>query len=108
MNINQMQNQLGNYLTILLTRRKLSVSCLPSYVIFKSNEEEIFNPTHKANRFCEYFTNIGPNLAKSIPASDKSHRSFLNGGFINSFFLQSASEQEVTERESSTIASLIF
>ena len=64
---------------------------------FKSNEEEIFNPTQIANRFCEYFTNIGPNLAKSIPASDKSHRSFLNGGFINSFFLQSASEQEVTE-----------
>ena len=55
------------------------------------------NPTHIANRFCEYFTNIGPNLAKSIPASDKSHRSFLNGGFINSFFRQSASEQEVTE-----------
>ena len=25
------------------------------------------------------------------------HRSFLNRGFINSFFLQSASEQEVTE-----------
>ena len=64
---------------------------------FKSNEEEICNPTHIANRFCEYFTNIGPNLAKSIPASDRSHRSFLNGGFINSFFLQSASEQEVTE-----------
>ena len=37
------------------------------------------------------------NLAKSIPASDKSHRSFLNGGFINSFFLQLASEQEVNE-----------
>ena len=37
------------------------------------------------------------NLAKSIPESDKSHRSFLNGGFINSFFLQSASEQQVTE-----------
>ena len=84
MNINQMQNQLGNYLTILL----------PSF--FKSNEEEIFNPTHIANRFGEYFTNIGPNLAKSIPASDKSHRSFLNS-FLNSFFLQSASEQEVTE-----------
>ena len=25
-----MQNQLGNYLTILLTRRKISASCLPS------------------------------------------------------------------------------
>ena len=55
------------------------------------------NPIHIANRFCEYFTNIGPDLATSIPASDKSHRSFLDGSFINSFFLQSASEQEVTE-----------
>ena len=103
-----MQNQLGNYLTILTIyyNKKLDeyksnakstwkllndlinknkIKCkLPS--IFKSNEEEIFNPTHIANRFCEYFTNIGPNLAKSIPASDKSHRSFLKGGFIDSFF----------------------
>ena len=31
--------------------------------------------------------NIGPNLTKSIPASDKSDRSFLDGSFINSFFL---------------------
>jgi len=68
---------------------------LPSF--FKSNEEEIFNPTHIANRLCEYFMNIGPDLAKSILASDKSHRSFLEGSFINSFFLQLASEQEVME-----------
>ena len=53
--------------------------------------------THIANRFCEYFTNIGPDLAKSIPASDKSHRSFRDGSFSNSFFLHLASEQEVTE-----------
>ena len=78
----------------LINRKKIKCK-LPSF--FKSNEEEIFNPTHIANRFCEYFTNTGPNLAKSIPAFDKSHRSFLNGGFINSFFLQSASEQKVTE-----------
>ena len=83
MNINQMQNQLGNYLTILLTRRKLSVSCLPPSNLMK--KKYACNPTHIANRFCEYFTNIGPTLAKSNPASDKSHRSFLNGGFINSF-----------------------
>ena len=78
----------------LINKKKMKCN-LPS--IFKSNEEDIFNPTHIANRFCEYFANVGPNLAKSIPASDKSHRSFLNGGFINSIFLQSASEQEVTE-----------
>ena len=67
----------------LINRKKIKCK-LPSF--FKSNEEGIFNPTHIANRFCEYFTNIGPNLAKSIPASDKSGRSFLNEGFINSFF----------------------
>ena len=78
-----------------LINRKKSKCKLPSY--FKSNEEEILNPTHIANRFCEYFTNIGPDLAKSIPASDKSHRSFLDGSFINSFFLQLATEQEVRE-----------
>ena len=82
----------------LINKKKIKCK-LPS--IFKSNEEEICNPTHIASRFCEYFTNIGPNLAKSIPASDKSHRSFLNGGFINSFFLQLASEQEVNEIYSS-------
>ena len=78
----------------LINEKKIKCK-LPS--VFKFNEQEILNPTQITNRFCEYFTNIGPNLAKSIPASDKSHHSFLNGGFINSYFLQSASEQEVTE-----------
>ena len=82
-----------------LINKKKSKCKLPSF--FKSDEEEIFNPTHIANRFCEYFTNIGPDLAKSIPASDKSHRSFLDGSFSNSFFLHLASEQEVTENCSS-------
>ena len=67
----------------LINKKKIKCK-LPS--IFKSNEEEIFNPTHIGNRFCEYFTNIGPNLAKSISASDKSHRSFLNGGLLIHFF----------------------
>ena len=77
-----------------LINKKKSKCKSPSF--FKANEEEIFNPTHIANRFCEYFTNIRPDLAKSIPASDKSHRSFLDGSFINLFFLILASEQEVT------------
>ena len=46
-----------------LINRKKSKCKLPSY--FKSNEEEILNPTHIANRFCEYFTNIGPDLDKN-------------------------------------------
>ena len=67
-----------------LINKKRSNCKLPSF--FKSNEEEIFNPTHIANRFCEYFTNIGPDLAKSISASDKSHRSFLDGSLVIHFF----------------------
>ena len=78
-----------------LIDKKKSKCKLPSF--FKSNKEEIFNPTHIANRRCEYFTNIGPDVAKSIPASDKSHRSLLGGSLIINFFLQTASEQEVTE-----------
>ena len=73
--------------------------------VFKSNEQEILNLAQIANRFCENFTNIGPNLAKSILASVKSHRFFLKGGFVNSFFLQSASELEVTESCSSVQSS---
>ena len=78
-----------------LIDKKKSKCKLPSF--FKSNKEEIFNPTHIANRCCEYFTNIGPDVAKSIPASDKSHRSFLDRSLVINFFLQTASEQEVTE-----------
>ena len=66
----------------LINKKKIKCK-LPS--IFKSNEEEIFNPAHIANRFCEYFTNIGPNLVKSIPVPDKSHHSFLNRGLLIRF-----------------------
>ena len=43
----------------LINKKKIKCKLPPT---FESNEEEIFNPTHIANRFCEYFTNIGPNL----------------------------------------------
>ena len=53
----------GKLLNELINKKKMKCN-FPS--IFKSNEEDIFNPAHIANRFCEYFTNIGPNLAKDI------------------------------------------
>ena len=51
----------------------------------------------KANHFCEFFTNIGPNLAKMIPSSTSSFRSFLSGSFINSIFLEPTTEHEISE-----------
>ena len=55
----------------LINKKKIKCKLLS---VLKANEQEILNPTQTANRFCEYFTNTGPNLAKSILASDKSHR----------------------------------
>ena len=68
---------------------------LPS--TFKINNREIFNPKEIANRICEYFTNIGPDLAKNIPASANSHQSYLKGNFVESLFFDSASQQEIID-----------
>ena len=53
--------------------------------IFKVDNQEITDPVDIANRFCSYFSSIGPNLAKEIHSS-VSHRSFLSGHFCQSVF----------------------
>ena len=50
-----------------------------------------------ANRFCDYFTNIGPNLAKQIPTTLKTASSYLGGNFAKTIFLEPASESEIIE-----------
>ena len=64
---------------------------------FIIDNKEITDPMEIANHFCEFFTNIGPNLAKMIPSSTSSFRSFLSGSFINSVFLEPATEHEIYE-----------
>ena len=59
---------------------------------FKADNLEIFDPEEIANRFCNYFTNIGPNLARKIQPSTVSHMDFLNDSFINSIFLSPIDE----------------
>ena len=44
---------------------------------FFIDNKEITDPMEIANHFCEFFTNIGPNLAKMIPSSTSSFRSFF-------------------------------
>ena len=48
-----------------------------------------------ANKFCQYFSSIGPNLAKGIQSST-SHKPFLSGTFNQSIFLDLATEEEIT------------
>jgi hypothetical protein len=82
-----------------VTNRKKRPSKLPS--LFSSNNHDITNPTVIANRFCDYFTNIGPNLAKQIPTTLKTASSYLDGNFVKTIFLEPASESEIIEIVSS-------
>ena len=68
---------------------------LPS--VFTANSHEISDPKEIANLFCKYFTNIDPNLASKISASEKSYSSFLPPKLVNSIFLEVASEEEIIE-----------
>ena len=62
---------------------------------FKINGQDVSSPTEIANHFCDYFTDIGPNLANKITASSRSHQSYLSGNFVNSIFFEAATETEV-------------
>ena len=64
---------------------------------FKVDNTEISDPTEIANRFCNYFSNIGPNLAQKIQSIPNSHFNSLEGQFPNSLFHKPATENEIIE-----------
>ena len=76
--------------------RKKCESKLPS--VFYSNNQGISDPIEIANRFCDYFTNIGPNLARQIYLFQLQ---LLVHTFVvifpNSFFFHYVSEMEIIE-----------
>lgn len=79
-----------------IINKKNRKSKLPS--TFKINNQETSNPTEIANKFCSYFSSIGPELAKSIQNPSKtSHKSFLTSHFTNSIVLSPTTEKEIKE-----------
>ena len=64
---------------------------------FKVDNFEISDPIEIANRFCNYFSNIGPNLAKKIQSTPNSHLNSLVGQYPNSIFFNPATENEIIE-----------
>ena len=76
----------------VVTRKKLRTR--PNSV-FRIDDQEISDPSEIANRFCHYFSNIGPNLAKRIQ-SHISHMTFLSGNFSQSVFIESTTEEEIS------------
>ena len=47
------------------------------------------------HRFCSYFSDIGPNLAKKIQPPPCSHKDFLFGSFRESIFFSPTTEDEI-------------
>ena len=60
--------------------------------IFNLNGKETLDPFEIANKFCDYFTNLGPSLARKIPITATSATSFLSGEFLNIIFLHPVDE----------------
>jgi len=64
--------------------------------IFRINNNEISDPQKIANTFCDYFTSIGPSLAKNIPECHSRFRSFLPQNMnVHSIFLEPVDESEI-------------
>ena len=78
-----------------VTNRKKCCNKLPSMFFFKN--QNISDPAEIADRFNNYFINVGPSLAKQIPISSRTATSYLCGNFVNSIFFDSVSELEIKE-----------
>ena len=65
---------------------------------FTYNNDKITDPISIANKFNDYFANVGPNLAKQIPESSSSFVSFLSRTHYESFFIDLVTEEEVEQK----------
>jgi hypothetical protein len=64
---------------------------------FIYNHTIISDKTQIANKFNEYFVNIGPSLADKIPTCPITHRSYLAGNYKNSFTLFLTNPYEIMD-----------
>ena len=76
----------------VINKRKSKLSLPTSY---KSEGRTLTDPMEIADRFCKYFTNIGPNLAKSIPKVNPSFRSYLGDNIRPSINLKPTTKSEL-------------
>ena len=63
---------------------------------FKADDREITDPVEIANKFCSYFSSIGPNLVRGIQ-SLASHRTSVNGSFTQLIFFNPTTQDEIAE-----------
>ena len=85
-----------------MINKQTSKPSLPSS--FTCERKPITNPKVIADRFCKYFTNIGPSLASAIPAANSIFRSFLINNNNNPITLKPTTKTEL-ENICKTLAS---
>ena len=69
--------------------------------LFVYKDKQIIDPREIANRFCEYFTNVGPSLANKLPDSGTSHDSYLTNRISETIFCNPVTVTELKEIASS-------
>jgi hypothetical protein len=79
-----------------LLNKNVKTKELPNKFIAKNSGESITKPSKIADKFNEYFINIGPQLASKINGNlETSIQKYLTGNFMNSMFLNPITENEM-------------
>ena len=73
----------------------------PNEFIANESARKINDPQTIADKFNEYFVNVGPNIAKKIPKGDRTYDQYLTGIYQNSFFLEPITKYELQNEISS-------
>ena len=76
-----------------IINKKKSNSSLPNK--FAIDGKEVDDSNVITNKFNKYFTSIGRNLAKKIPDTAQSHKTYLSGEYNSTFLFTSTTETEI-------------
>ena len=68
---------------------------LPKEFSENNPEDIIKNPQEIANKFNEYFNNVGPGIANRLPTTNKAFNEYLSNKCKNSFFIKPVTKFEV-------------
>ena len=83
-------NILKNTLKTVIGKTKINENCLPKKIALEN--KEITDQKTIAEKFNEFYVNVGPNLASKIPQNNNNYKSYLPD--ITALF----DEQDLTEQ----------
>ena len=79
----------------IMNRTTHKHNLLPKEFSENNPEDIIKNPQEIANKFNEYFNNVGPGIANRLPTTNKAFNEYLSNKCRNSFFIKPVTKFEV-------------